>query len=131
VVQAIRKGIAKAVSDGSYLKGSGAAGFILIGSKRKRQLKGSLVLPGSCATMSAYRSELGGLYGIVCLTEQLCLEHKVTKGKITIGCDGQEHREKSPASYFKYCSLHHTVMGFDEQQTIIDIDCYYLSLAGN
>lgn len=90
VVQAIRKGIAKAVSDGSYLKGSGAAGFILIGSKRKHQLKGSLVLPGSCATMSAYRSELGGLYGIVCLTEQLCLEHKVTKGKITIGCDGKE-----------------------------------------
>eukprot|EP00978_Attheya_sp_CCMP212_P046625 scaffold402338_cov20-Attheya_sp.AAC.1 len=45
VVQAIRKGIAKAVSDGSYLKGSGAAGFILVGSKRKRQLKGSLVLP--------------------------------------------------------------------------------------
>eukprot|EP00978_Attheya_sp_CCMP212_P029337 scaffold103914_cov43-Attheya_sp.AAC.1 len=62
VVQAIRKGIAKAVSDGSYLKGSAAAGFILIGSKRKRQLKSSLVLPGSCATMSAYHSELGGLY---------------------------------------------------------------------
>jgi hypothetical protein len=41
--------------------------------------------------MRAYRrSELGGLYGIVCVLEDLCIQYKITDGHVTIGCDGQE-----------------------------------------
>jgi hypothetical protein len=40
--------------------------------------------------MSAYRSELGGLYGIACVLEDLCAQYKLSHGHVTIGCDGKE-----------------------------------------
>eukprot|EP00978_Attheya_sp_CCMP212_P005385 scaffold12052_cov73-Attheya_sp.AAC.2 len=42
--------------------------------------------------MSVYRSELGGLYGIVCvLLEDLCIQYTITDSHdVTIRCDGQE-----------------------------------------
>eukprot|EP00978_Attheya_sp_CCMP212_P040354 scaffold219421_cov32-Attheya_sp.AAC.2 len=40
--------------------------------------------------MSVFRSELGGLYGIVCVLEDLCIQYTITDGHVTIGCDGQE-----------------------------------------
>eukprot|EP00978_Attheya_sp_CCMP212_P028032 scaffold95624_cov59-Attheya_sp.AAC.1 len=40
--------------------------------------------------MSAYRSELGDLYGIVCVLKDLCIQYTITDRHVTIGCDGQE-----------------------------------------
>eukprot|EP00978_Attheya_sp_CCMP212_P009880 scaffold23498_cov62-Attheya_sp.AAC.7 len=40
--------------------------------------------------MSAYHSELGGLYGIICVVKDVCTVHTIESGHITIGCDGKE-----------------------------------------
>eukprot|EP00978_Attheya_sp_CCMP212_P021928 scaffold64534_cov32-Attheya_sp.AAC.2 len=93
VAQAIRDGTARAVSDGSYLisTGNGAAVYVLLGfSSRHMRIEGSLVVPGCSLTMSAYRSELWGLYGIVYILEDLCIQYTITDSHVTIGCDGQE-----------------------------------------
>jgi hypothetical protein len=92
VAQAIKAGIAKAVSDGLYLQstGNGAARYVLLGTSRSLRIEGSLVVPGCNLDMSAYRSELGGLYGISCVLEDLCSHYNITLGHVIIGCDGQE-----------------------------------------
>eukprot|EP00978_Attheya_sp_CCMP212_P031782 scaffold121357_cov60-Attheya_sp.AAC.2 len=77
--------VAQAIRDGN-----GASGYVLLGSSRHLRIEGSLVVPGCSLTMSAYRSELGGLYGIVCVLEDLCIQYTITDGHVTIGCDGQE-----------------------------------------
>eukprot|EP00978_Attheya_sp_CCMP212_P015316 scaffold39516_cov35-Attheya_sp.AAC.2 len=98
VAQSIREGTARAVSDGSYINGSGAAGYVLLGTSHRSRITGSLVLPGSSLVMSAYRSELGGLYGIICVVEDVCTIHTIESGHITIGCDGKEARWQSLGS---------------------------------
>jgi hypothetical protein len=41
--------------------------------------------------MSAYHSELGGLYGIACVLEDVCTQYKLTSRHVsTIGCEGKE-----------------------------------------
>eukprot|EP00978_Attheya_sp_CCMP212_P021526 scaffold62934_cov76-Attheya_sp.AAC.1 len=80
VAQSIREGTARAVSDGSYINGLGAAGYVLLGTSHRSRITGSLVLPGSSLDMSAYRSELGGLYGIICVVEDVCIIHTIKSG---------------------------------------------------
>ena len=87
---ALRAGTAIAVSDGSYKDCFGTAACILqdiTGSGRFIVLN---VSPGAADDQSPYRSELSGLYGIVSSIEQVCEEHDVRSGSVTIACDGQE-----------------------------------------
>eukprot|EP00978_Attheya_sp_CCMP212_P023491 scaffold72086_cov55-Attheya_sp.AAC.1 len=52
VAQSIREGTARAVSDGSYINGSGAAGYVLLGTSHISRITGSLVLPGQEAHLT-------------------------------------------------------------------------------
>jgi hypothetical protein len=91
VARAILNNEAIAVSDGSYKNDSGAAGLVLQqGFNKTHRICLSNVIPGLAAAQSSYRSELGGLYGIVCVVETLTSNYGLTSGSITIGCDGKE-----------------------------------------
>jgi hypothetical protein len=91
VARAILNNDAIAVSDGSYKHDRGAAGLVLQeGFNKTNRIRLSNVIPGTAEAQSSYRSELGGIYGIVCVVELLATTYGLTDGSITIGCDGQE-----------------------------------------
>jgi len=87
---ALRAGTAIAVSDGSFKDQHGTAASILQDIDGRGRLIVLNEVPGCAEDQNPYRSELSGLYGIVCTIEQTCAEHDVTQGAVTIGCDGQE-----------------------------------------
>jgi hypothetical protein len=91
IARALRKGRAVAVSDGSFKDEQGTAAFVLQnGFQRRNRIEMSNVVPGSKLSQSSYRSELGGLFGIVCATANIVDLHNVARGSITVGCDGSE-----------------------------------------
>jgi len=88
--EAIRAGTAIAVSDGSFKDKFGTAACIFQDESGAGRFVVLNVAPGGPDDQGAYRSELSGLYGIVCTLEQVCIEHSITQGAVTIGCDGEE-----------------------------------------
>ena len=46
------------------------------------------MIPGHHTDHSAYRSEIGGLYGLVLMTELMKEVWGISGGGITLGCDG-------------------------------------------
>ena len=88
----IERGSAIAVSDGSFKDQFGTAAWRIEGQDAdpvsKAWLEGSCVIPGLPLDQSAYRSELGGLYGIVTMAKLFCKVASITSGHITIACDG-------------------------------------------
>ena len=86
---AIRDGTAIAVADGSFKNKFGTASLVLEGLNKIHRLTANMVIPGEPNDHSAYRSELGGLFGIVVLVHCICITHHITSGSITVGCDGQ------------------------------------------
>ena len=54
------------VSDGSY-KEFATSSFVLESTAEKVRIEADNAIPGPANCQSAYRSELGGLYGMVCL----------------------------------------------------------------
>ena len=97
ISQAINSGTAIAVSDGSFREGVGTSAFVLEGPNSHGRIVTTNVVPGESEDQSAYRSELAGLYGIISTVEQICLEHSITQGSITIGCDGAEALRRAAA----------------------------------
>ena len=90
LAECIRNGTAKAVSDGSYKDDLGTAAFVLEGAIEEHHwILGTNRVPGIEEDQSAYRSELAGLYAIVCAVEDICKYHHIDKGSITIACDGE------------------------------------------
>jgi hypothetical protein len=94
VAQAIRSNTAICVSDGSFKDQHGTAAFVLVDPSYAEPTSVSRVLgchvaPGSNSDQSPYRSELSGIYGILCVVEELCALHKVESGSFTIGCDNE------------------------------------------
>ena len=56
---------------------SSATGYVLVGSSCKLQIEGSLVVLRCSFDMSAYCSEVGGLYRISCLLEDVCTQYQI------------------------------------------------------
>jgi hypothetical protein len=89
IAKAITEGTAIAVSDGSFKDAFGTAALVIEGPDSTNRLESTLVLPGLPKDQSPYRSELGGLFGIVVLVHLICKVHNITSGSIEVGCDGQ------------------------------------------
>ena len=88
IADAIRKGTAIGVSDGSFKDKHGTACWILQGETATGKIKCSCVVPGIGAVQSAYRSELAGLYGMITMINAICAFHDIISGTIELGCDG-------------------------------------------
>jgi len=65
VIEAIRQGIAVAVSDGSFQNQAGMAAWTIKSVTKANQIVGHGWTPGLAEDQSAYRSELFGLWGII------------------------------------------------------------------
>lgn len=91
LLQSLRDGTAKAVSDGSYLasKRLGTAAFIVEGCEQGDYIRGSHETPGSPDSQCAHRSEMFGILALILLVNKLCTHHQITEGRITAKCDGE------------------------------------------
>jgi len=88
LINAIRQGIALAVSDGSFQNQAGAAAWTIESETKENRIVRNGRTPGANTDQSAYRSELFGLWGIFYTLTQLTNKHKVQEGCITVACDG-------------------------------------------
>jgi hypothetical protein len=84
---AICQGQAIAVCDGSYKDDFGMAAYVLEGATSVNRLVVVLVVPGTPANQSSYRSEVVGLYGVVVMVHLICEQYRITSGAIEVGCD--------------------------------------------
>ena len=90
ILDAIRQGKAKIVSDGSFLAEAelGTASWILEGSKGN-YIIGQHETPGDLQYQCAHRSEMFGLLGGILTANALCKANGITSGTITAKCDGE------------------------------------------
>ena len=90
ILESIRQGRGKVVSDGSYLEEEdiGTASWILEGSKNNYVI-GQHETPGDRQYQCSHRSEMFGLLGGILTTNALCEAHGITDGTITAKCDGE------------------------------------------
>ena len=89
VAEAIQQGTCKAVCDGSYKNTHGTASFCLHGEDPNFQLMGSNHTPGIQAEQSPFRSEMGGVVGVLTTLKALCDFHNVSEGSVELGLDCQ------------------------------------------
>ena len=90
VAQGITQGSAVAVCDGSFKEGHGTASLTMLphlASEHPNQINASHITPGHAQEMDAYRTEVGGIYGIVTIIEHLVEAFDIETGSITLGCD--------------------------------------------
>ena len=99
IVNAVKQGRCRMVSDGSFKDNFGTSSFVLESTTDKVRIEADNVIPGPANSQSAYRSELGGLYGMVfLLTTAIEFFHgkdatSIT-GTVQVGCDGKSALEK-------------------------------------
>ena len=113
VAQAIKDGTCIAVSDGSYKNARGTACWIIEGPDPKYRVFCPHGIPGNATDQTAYRSELGGLYGISTMIKVLCDLHNIKQGETEIACDGLSALRRVTES-------HHVVRPRDKQFDIIE-----------
>ena len=92
IAKALRAGTAVAVSDGSFKESQGTAAFAIEGDSPVGGVVGVNVIPGADESHSAYRSELGGVAGVLECLHCACTVHSITHGKIEVGLDGDQAR---------------------------------------
>ena len=97
VAAAIMRGDARAVSDGSYKEGHGTSAFVLHGQDHHKAIRGRNTIPGRPEEQCAYRSELGGVAGILTMAELLCQFYSIESGALEIGLDGESVIKKLKA----------------------------------
>ena len=97
--EAIRSGIIKIVSDGSYCPISelGTAAWII--EFGAIQLHGAIQVPGHKADQCSHRSEIFGLIAGINHLNKLCQTVKITSGNCSGGCDGEGSIYISNESY--------------------------------
>jgi hypothetical protein len=83
-------GKAIAVSDGSFKNAQGTAGFVIEGNTRCGRLVGVNAIPGELEYQFSYRSEIGGVAGILESLHCVCKAHSIMDGAIEIGLDGEQ-----------------------------------------
>jgi hypothetical protein len=91
ILQSLRDGSAKAVSDGSFLAKEklGTAAFIVEGAIPGNYIIGDHETPGSADSQCAHRSEMFGMLALIIMVNRLCDNHGITSGEITAKCDGE------------------------------------------
>eukprot|EP00978_Attheya_sp_CCMP212_P023133 scaffold70166_cov59-Attheya_sp.AAC.5 len=95
LANAIQNGTTQGVNDGSFKLQHGTAAMVMVDPLLDDPLSpsrivGCHVTPGNPADRSPYRSELSGIYGLLCITEEIYGLHNITTGGITIGCDNEK-----------------------------------------
>jgi hypothetical protein len=92
MANAIKNGTAIAVSDGSYKNGRGTAAFILEISEfdKTGRIVGVNSIPGEKEDQTSYRSEIGGVSGVVETVGIVCELHGITSGAVQVGLDGDQ-----------------------------------------
>jgi hypothetical protein len=103
LAEAIRRGHAIAVCDGSYKDMYGTAAYVLEGVTSVNRIVAVVVVPGMPEDQSSFRSELAGLYGVVAMVQLICERHGITNGEIEVGCDceGALGNVFTPGEYFE------------------------------
>ena len=92
---AIEQGDAVVVSDGSHDKGRTTAGLVATRQSGVLHLMSAVnKVGGTIKHQHAFRGELSGIFGALVLIELICIHHKVTKGKVLIGLDGELARSQ-------------------------------------
>jgi hypothetical protein len=88
IAQALLRGTAIALCDGSYKDHFGTAGFVLQqGSQREQRIVGANVTPGHSDDQNPYRAEIGGIFAIIVVVDALVQKYQLDTGTIEIGCD--------------------------------------------
>ena len=87
IAAAIMRGDCRAVCDGSYREGHGTAAFVIWGDNSNKTIRGENVTPGAREEQCAYRSEMGGVAGILTMLELVCKQFALQDGHVTIGLD--------------------------------------------
>jgi hypothetical protein len=94
LAQYIRAGTVKAIADGSFKNLKGTAAFALVTSDGALGLYGMHRTPGPSAAQCSYRSENGGILGILLVCHLLHLAYGLDDGSLVIGCDNLESEKK-------------------------------------
>jgi hypothetical protein len=87
IAEALKKGEAIAVCDGSFKDEKGASAWVLEGASNRNRIRGFNRVPGAIHDQSPYRSELAGLLGTATMITEICKFHNVSEAKITVACD--------------------------------------------
>jgi hypothetical protein len=102
IAKAIVNGTAIAVFDGFFKNGQGTSAFIIEGAPgiidgppSAGCLVGVNVIPGETESQSAYRSELGGIAGVLEALHCIGVAYDITHGSAEIGLDGDQARQEA------------------------------------
>ncbi len=105
IARALIQGNAIAVCDGSYKDHFGTAGFVLQRwDQHHSRILGANVTPGHPDDQNPYRSEIGGIFGIIVVVEALVNLYDISHGTIELACDCEsglttifEHQYDTPS----------------------------------
>ena len=90
IAEALKDGTAIAVSDGSFQYGLGTASWVIEGKNSENRIRGDCTIPALPHIHDSYRSEVGGIHGVVIMVELICQQFGIMDGSIIMGCDGKE-----------------------------------------
>ena len=90
VLKAIHHRKAIGVTDGSFKQGKGTAGFCIMSPTTWHA---SCQIPGQPDVQYSYRSELGGILGLLTILDIMVEEASITNGSLTIGCNNVQAGE--------------------------------------
>lgn len=88
LVEAIRNGRARAVSNGSYKESYGSAAWGLEGENEQGRIARCIITLGGADDQSPYHSELARILLIMDLVKKIYTPHNIACEEIKIGCDG-------------------------------------------
>ena len=91
VAQAITKGNATGISDGSFKHNRGTAACIIEANNNNNNSRVCAVhdTPGNSTDQSPYRSELGGISMMLLIIQGVIRYYGITQGSIELGLDGK------------------------------------------
>jgi len=118
-VSALAHGMCMAVCNGSYQEDIGTAAWIVTNCSENGFIRGLTWVPGLPHDQCAFCSELAGIYSVIRMVNCLCNYYSVSKGAITLRCDGLGplqscfgHINPSPKiPYFDFISAIRTEIG--------------------
>ena len=88
ILEGLRTGTAVAICDGSYKDNIGTAAFCIQSDlSGQHRILGCNLTPGHPDHMTPYRSELGGIYGVVRQVHRIVQTYHLTSGSIILACD--------------------------------------------
>ena len=88
IARALIQGNAIAVCDGSYKDHFGTAGFVIqLWDNQQSRIIGANVTPGHSDDQNPYRSEIGGIFGIIVVVEAVAKLYDICDGAIELACD--------------------------------------------